>query len=201
MKETNFQELVTKHTKDGVIDYKSIVEVINKEANDLLAANKPDKDKLIADYKSDWIASLGFEGVSDETQLKAYVKGTANEWKEKYNNLNTETSTKIKELTEKVNTYSADSTELQSYKNKDLLRSKGIVDSDMMEFYEYKINKLDGESFTDKLEAFTKDNPEVFKAQAPKNTTGIRVGVTTGTDKPKWEQQLEEKYPDLLGEK
>lgn len=194
----NLEQLIAQHTKDGVTDYKSIEEAVNKEINDTVAKSKPDKDKLIADYKSDWIASLGFEGVTDETQLKAYVKGTSNEWKEKYDGLKKETDASLQEYGTKFTNYEKDLGELNTLRNQRLLRGKGVLDDEQLEFLEFKINKLDGETFEEKLNAYAESNPDTFTPPNPQKnviTTGAKIGSKAQTDsKLGWETIIDERF-------
>jgi len=91
--------------------------------------------------------------------------------------------------------------EVQAFKNRALLRTKGITDQDQLEFMEYKISKLDGESFEEKVTTYSEANPESFtQTPPPKNiiTTGSKVGTKIGTnEKLGWEKILEDKYGDL----
>lgn len=190
----NFKALIEQHTNDGVIDYKTIEELVNKEINDTVAKNKPDTDKLIAESKDKWIAELGFQNVENEAQLKAYVKGTSDEWKEKYNELETKYKTDLDKyadygsLQEKVNTYS----------NYELLRNKGITDPDTLEFLSFKVNKADGESFEDKLKAYEEAHPDTFQSEKKTVTTGVKIGIKPNpNEKLGFEKILEDKYGDL----
>lgn len=188
----DLQSMIEQHTKEGVVDYKSIQDAINQEINDTVAKNKPNQEKLIADSKDKWIQSLSFEGVENEAQLKAYVKGTSDEWKENYNNLETE----YKSFKSGHEDYEALKNENSNYKSYNALRSKGVTDQDEIEFLTFKINKLDGESFDDKLAAYEGANPKTFQTQHI--TTGAKIGTKQVTsEKLDFEKILEDKYGDL----
>ena len=77
----NLKQLIEQHTNDGVIDYKSIEDAVNAEINNVVAKNKPNKEQMQEEFKNEWIESLGFDGVTNENQLKANVSRTDDESK------------------------------------------------------------------------------------------------------------------------
>jgi len=185
----DLQGLIEQHTKEGVVDYKSVQDAINQEINDVVAKNKPNQEKLIAESKDKWIADLGFENVLNESQLKAYVKGTSDEWKENYTKLENE----YKSFKESTGDYNDLKSKLSDYENYNMLRSKGIQDDDSIEFLTFKINKLEGETFADKLTAYEASNPDTFQPQK-KVTTGVKIGTKVTGEKLGFEKILDEKY-------
>jgi vacuolar-type H+-ATPase subunit I/STV1 len=180
--------LIDKHTNEGVVDYKSIQDAINQEINDVVAKNKPNQDKLIAESKDKWIEEFGFEGVKNEAQLKAYVKGTSDEWKEQYNSLDKE----YKSFKETHADYEDLKKQMSTYKQYEALRAKGVTDTDTLEFLAFKINKAEGETFEDKLTAYEVTNPNTF--QETKVTTGAKIGAKVSTETLGFEEILNEKY-------
>ena len=190
MAKFNIQEAIEQSTQDGKLDSVKLMGLIDENyVNPIVAKNKPDKDKLIAENKSEWIKSLGFEGVENEAQLQSYVKGTSNEWKEKHDTLLSEYGT----FKDGVKDYNDLKGQLGMYQNYDVLRGKGVTDQDQLEFLTFKIGKLEGETFADKLTAYETANPKAFASQ-PMTTGARRQNVITNDNKMDWERMLEEKH-------
>lgn len=192
MSKFSIEQAIEKSTQDGKLDSKLLMKAIDEEyVNPIVASKKPDQDKLIAETKEKWIQGLNFEGVENEAQLKAYVKGTSDEWKEKYSELEKQRNQEL----EGYKDYDSLQEKVRMYDNYSILQSKGISDPDTLEFLNFKINKLEGETFNDKLTAYEAMKPETF--QEKKITTGARIGVKSNTEKLGFEEILEDKYGDL----
>jgi len=90
----NIEQAIEQSTVDGKLDAVKLMEFVNTDyVNPIVAKNKPDLDKVTNEAKEQWIKDLGFDGVLNESQLKAYVKKSADETKEDYSNLQTEFNT------------------------------------------------------------------------------------------------------------
>lgn len=165
----NLKQLIEQHTNDGVIDYKSIEDAVNAEINNVVAKNKPNKEQMQEEFKNEWIASLGFDGVTNENQLKAYVSRTVDESKLELSNVQKQ----FDEFKERHSDYDEIKSSLGTMKAHNLLRSKGISDNDQIEFLAFKVGKYDGETFEDKLAAFEEANPKTF--QNKNITTGYKI--------------------------
>lgn len=192
MSKFSIEKAIEQSTVDGKLDSKALMKAIDESyVNPIVASKKPDQEKLIADNKEKWIQSFNFEGVANEAQLKAYVKGTSDEWKEKYSELEKDYN-KIKES---YSDYDSLQEKVNMYDNYAMLRNKGITDPEQLEFLTFKIGKLEGETFTDKLTAYEAEKPETF--QEKQITTGARIGVKNNTEKLGFEEILEDKYGEL----
>lgn len=90
----NVETAIEQSTLDGKLDANKLMEFINNDyVNPIVAKNKPDLEKVTQEAKEKWITDLGFENVTNESQLKAYVKKSADETKEDYTKLQTEYNT------------------------------------------------------------------------------------------------------------
>jgi len=195
----NLEEAIKEHTnEEGVIDWEKAMELVDtKYVNPIVAKNKPDKDKIISDSKEEWIKSLGFEGIADESQLKAYVKQSSDEYKEKYVTL----EAKHKEIVlanEKLQAdYETSNTKLTSYERQQLL-TKDNFNGDA-EYALYKINQSisDDKDFETAYNEYKESNPTLFAKNQIPPTSGRRIIPNEPNQKAGWEELLEEKHPNL----
>jgi len=192
----DIQKLITKHTDGDNVDYVKINEELDTQNKNIVAkevnkeSKKFDKDTVIKEFLMD----NEFKSLDDFNAFKKNGATADTEAVKRVEKLLEASELKLKELIPLQG-------EVQAFKNRALLRTKGITDQDQLEFMEYKISKLDGESFEEKVTTYSEANPESFtQTPPPKNiiTTGSKVGTKIGTnEKLGWEKILEDKYGDL----
>lgn len=189
----NLEEAIKQSTlEDGNVDYTKLKGIIDNDyVNPIVASKKPDLDKLTIEAKEKWISDLGFEGVDSEAKLKAYVKGTSDEWKEKY----TELDGKYKELDTTYNEVNGKYTDVNSkYTNLtrvDQLR-KDNYNGDV-EYALYKINQMvsDDKDYDTAYGEYKEANkPNFAPNKVP--TMGAKTVTKNGDVKYGFEQVLEE---------
>lgn len=197
MAKFDIEKLITKHTKDGNVDYTSLNEDLESQNRNIVAsevkkeANKYDKDLVIKEFlevnefKSiDEFNAFKKSGATADTEAVKRLEKELNDFKTKY---------------EELVPLKAENT---TYKNRETLRSKGTFTKDELDFIEFKINRLDGETFEEKLSAFVETNPDAFTPATPvlpKNvisTTGTKINHVTSEKLP-FEKILEDKYGEL----
>jgi len=199
MAKFNVKKIIDDCTVDEVVDYAKVNEelelqnknVVTKEVDKAVA--KIDKDSIIKSF----LLENEFESVD---AFNAFKKNGATADTEELKRLKGELKVATETLDTKVKSELGLTNELATYKNLSLLRGKGNLEQDQLEFYEYKINKLEGESFSDKLDSFIETNPDVFAVTPLNNvikTTGTKAGVVDKDGKLGWEKKLEEKYGEL----
>jgi len=196
MAKMNVESLIKKHTVDEVTNFAKVNEELQEQTVNIVAkevakeTKKFDKDTVIKEFLMD----NEFKSLDE---FNAFKKNGATADTEAVKRLETELKTANESLAAKGNVEE----QLNTYKNQSLLRSKGTLTADELEFYEYKINKLDGDTFEDKFNGFIESNPDVFTVESPpanKITTGVKLGTKPQVgDKLGWEKILEDKYGDL----
>lgn len=196
MAKFNIKKIIDANTTDDTVNYEAVNKELETQNKNVVAKEiekelaKVDKDTIIKeflmdnDFKSlDDFTAFQKNGATPDTEAVKRIEKERDDFEKLY-----------KDLLPLSN-------ELATYKNQSLLRGKGTLTQDELEFYEYKINKLDGDTFEDKFNAFVETNPDVFKEGAPANvikTTGTKTGtVIKQGDKAGFETILEDKYPNL----
>ncbi len=189
----NIETAIEQSTEDGKLDAKKLMEFVDTNyVNPIVAKNKPDLDKITVEAKEKWIADLGFENVKDEAQLKAYVKGTSDEWKEKHSQLETNFNELKSKYDEKETAYNTVSSKMTSFERREqLLKDNFNGDA---EYALFKINQNVSDdkdyetAYTEYKEAHTKD----FAPNKVPNSTAKKVVTNEGSVKYGFEQILEE---------
>lgn len=189
----NLEEAIKQSTlEDGKLDYAKLKGIIDNDyVNPIVASKKPDLDKVKEEAKTEWIKDLGFEGVDSEAKLKAYVKGTSDEWKEKYTTL----EGKFKELDTKYNDVNGKYTDINSkYINLNRVEQlrKDNFNGDV-EYALYKINQMvsDDKDYETAYNEYKESNKPSF---APNKvpTMGAKIVAKDGSVKYGFERVLEE---------
>lgn len=196
MAKFNIESLIAKHTEGDKVDYVKINDALEKQNKDIVAkevtkeSKKYDKDTVISEFlkeqefnSMDEFTAFKKNGATADTEAVKRVEKERNEFKGKYEELLPLQG------------------ELASFKNRAMLRGKGITDQDKLEFMEYKINKLEGESFEDKVTAYGEANPDAFTEAPPVKpnviTTGTKVGGNPNpSEKLDWEKIVDDRYSD-----
>ena len=176
MAKFNIEEVIKSSTlEDGTLDAKKLMGIIDNDyVNPIVAKQKPDLEKIKIEAKDEWISNLGFENVSNEEQLKAFVKSTSNEWKEKYNDLKKNFDTLETTKTELETNYNTVNTKMTSYERQELLRKDNFNgDTD---YALYKINQAvnDDKDFDTAYKEYKEANTQSFAPnKVPNNGTKI----------------------------
>lgn len=192
----NVESLIKKHTVDEVTNFAKVNEELQEQTVNIVAkevakeSKKFDKDTVIKEFLMD----NEFKSVDE---FNAFKKNGATADTEAVKRLENE----LKIANDNLKSKGDLEQELNTYKNQSLLRSKGSLTQDELEFYEYKIKKLDGETFEDKYNAFVETNPDVFtEVVTPPNkiTTGAKIGTKPKQgEKLGWEKILDDRFGDL----
>jgi len=190
----DIEKLIAKHTDGDNVDYAKVNEALDTQNKNIVAkevgkeVKKFDKDTVINEF----LTENEFKSVDD---FKAFKKNGATADTEAVKRV----EKALEELQIKHDALVPLQGEVQTFKNRATLRAKGITDPDQLEFMEYKINKLEGESFEDKVTTYSEANPDTFtQTPLPKNiiTTGAKLGTKTPNEKLGWESMVDERYGD-----
>lgn len=194
MAKIDIEKVLAKYTVDGNVDYTKVNEELQTDTQNIVAkqvakeAAKYDKESIVNEF----LKENEFKSIDE---FNAFKKNGATADTEAVKRLENELTT-YKAQIEELGTYKA---KAQSYEQRELLRNElPNADKDQLEFYEYKIGKLEGETFEEKLNAFKEASPEVFTVTPPKPvTTGAVVSTKVKGEKLGWEEALAQKYPQL----
>ena len=194
MAKFNIEEVIKLSTlEDGTLDAKKLMGIIDNDyVNPIVAKQKPDLEKIKIEAKDEWISNLGFENVSNEEQLKAFVKSTSNEWQEKYNDLKKNFDTLETTKTELETNYNTVNTKMTSYERQELLRKDNFNgDTD---YALYKINQAvnDDKDFDTAYKEYKEANTQSFAPNKVPNN-GTKIIKKDGTNIYGFEAILEEK--------
>jgi len=186
----SIEQAIEKSTADGKLDAKKLMEFVDTDyVNPIVAKNKPDLGKITLEAKEQWITELGFENVANESQLKAYVKQSADETKENFNNLQTE----FNNFKETVKDYE-DLKSAKTNSQREKVFNKDNFNGDV-EYAMFKINKLvsDEKDYDAAYAEYKESNPKDF---APNKVPDAMASKVTnnedGTVKYGFEKVLEE---------
>jgi len=191
MAKFNVESLISSNTVDGNVDYTKINEALEKQNKDIVKkevskeAKKYDKDTVIKEF----LIEQEFKSLDEFTAFKKNGSTVDSETVKRVEKERDDFKLQYEQLVPLKG-------EISAYKNRAVLRSKGTFTPDELEFMEYKINKIEGESFEEKLTVYTEANPNAFTTiPQPKNiiTTGSRTGVLPADGKLGWEKILEDK--------
>lgn len=197
MAKFNIKKIIDGNTKDDVVDYDAInieletqnKNVVAKEIEKELA--KVDKGSIIKTFLND----NEFKSLDD---FNAFKKNGATVDTEAVKRLEGELKIVNDALKLKTDVELALTKELSPYKNQALLRKAELNSESDIEYIEYQINKLEGETFEDKLTAYKETNPDVFTQTAPKSnvvTTGVKLGNKPPVgQKLAWETIVDNRY-------
>lgn len=185
----NIEQAIEQSTADGKLDAKKLMEFVDTDyVNPIVAKNKPDLEKVTTEAKEQWIKDLGFDGVSNESQLQAYVKKSADETKEDYAKLLTE----YNEFKETVNDYD-DLKKAKVNSQREKIFNKDNFNGDI-EYAMFKINQQvnDDKDYDTAYAEYKETNPRDF---APNKVPTMGAKVTNNEDgsvKYGFEKVLEE---------
>ena len=185
----NIEQAIEQSTVDGKLDANKLMEFVDKDyVNTIVAKNKPDLDKITLEAKEEWINSLGFEGVANESQLKAYVKKSADETKEDYAILKTEYDS----FKETVKDY-GDLKKANTTNTREKVFNKDNFNGDV-DYALYKINQSvnDDKDFETAYAEYKESNPKSFAPNKVPNAMASKVTTTDGVKKYGFEEILEE---------
>jgi len=194
MAKFNIEEVIKSSTlEDGTLDTKKLMGIIDNDyVNPIVAKQKPDLEKLKTEAKDEWITNLGFENVTNEAQLKSYVKSTSNEWQEKYNDLKKDFDSLETSSNELKTNYETVNSKMTSYERQSLL-TKDNFNGDA-EYALYKINQNvnDDKDFETAYAEYKEENKQLFAPNKVPNV-GTKVIHKNGESKYGFESILEEK--------
>lgn len=189
----NIEEAIKQSTQDGKLDASKLMGFIDQDyVNPIVAKNKPDLDKLTLEAKDEWIKGLGFDNVTDEAQLKAYVKGTSDEWKEKYTTLKTEfdgIDNKYKELETNYNNVNS---KMTTYERKDLLLKDNFNGDTEYALFKINQNVTDEKDFETAYAEYKESNKTYFAPNKVPTMGTKTIKNDDGSIKYGFEQILEE---------
>lgn len=193
MAKFDIEKLITKHTDGENVDYTKVNDELDSQNKNIVAkevakeTKKFDKDIIIDEF----LKENEFKSMDE---FNAFKKNGATADTEAVRRLETE----LIAANDKLKTIPTLQSELNTFKNQSLLRGKGNLTQDELEFIEYKINKLEGESFEEKYTKYVEANPDVFtEVQPPKNiiTTGTKIGTKAKTGETfGWEDMVDDRY-------
>lgn len=186
----NIEQAIEQSTLDGKLDAKKLMEFVDTDyVNPIVAKNKPDLDKITLEAKEQWIIDLGFESVTNESQLKAYVKKSADETKEDYANLQTEYNT----FKDSVKDYD-DLKKAKTNNAREKTFNKDNFNGDI-EYAMFKINQQvnDDKDYDTAYAEYKESNPKSFAPNKVPNAMASKVtNNEDGSVKYGFEQILEE---------
>jgi len=197
----NMEDYISKVTDaDGNIDYSKGNEMLESDVLKHQSKNVPNMEALKAEAydlaKVDFIKEQNIEGVDSVDTFKQHLSKLGGEDKAqevlRLSTANTELQTKYNDLEVNYNTMTKESSNIRNAK---LVSDK--KPNIEVEYLTYKIDKLDGDTFQDKFDAFIADetNNKYFEPVAPINQGDSGVGTTKAVgDKMKmgFERILEE---------
>ena len=167
MKRNKFNEFLKEFTSEEGINEDGLFTAINKHLDGIII-NKEETVKASTiknareDIINDFLKDNEFNNLDE---FNAFRKNGATADSEAVTRLQKELDT----YKNKSNEYETEISKLNgtitNYNSDKLLIKDGIEDEDKREFYKFKINKLDGETFEEKYSAFKNDNPDIFKEQ------------------------------------
>lgn len=195
MAKFNIKKIIDANTVDEVIDYNKVNEELELQNKNVVAKEvaKIDKDSIINSF----LLENEFESVD---AFNAFKKNGATADTEELKRIKGELKDTNEALKLKTSAELALAKELSPYKNQAALRKAEINGEKDIEYIEYQINKLEGETFEDKLNTYKETHPDEFTPIQPQKniiTTGTKVGTVVKGEKTGWEKKLEEKYGEL----
>lgn len=195
MAKFNVKKIIDENTKDDVVDYVAVNKELETQNKNVVAKEiekelaKVDKDSIIKTFLTE-------NDFKDVDAFNAFKKNGATADTEAVSRLEGELKIVNDALKLKTDVELALNKELSPYKNKAQLRKAKLNSDSDIDYIEYQINKLDGDTFEDKLTAYIETNPDVFTEAPPKSnilTTGAKIGTKPPPGaKLGWETILEE---------
>jgi len=193
----NLEDYIKKVTgEDGVIDYSKGNELVEDDVLKFNSKNSPDMETLKKEAydlaQDDFIKGLKIEGVETVDTFKTHLSKLGAEDKAqeviRLNQINNELQSKYDTLDSEYSKVTKEST---VFKNEKFLSDK--KPNVELDYLTFKIDKLDGDTFEDKYNAFVAndDNKKFFEPVAPinqgdsgtKRKTEIKDDVKAGFEK------------------
>jgi hypothetical protein len=195
MAKFNIKKIIDANTVDEVVDYDKVNEELELQNKNVVAKEvaKIDKDSIINSF----LLENEFDSVD---AFNAFKKNGATADTEELKRIKGELKIANDTLKLKTDAELALTKELSPYKNQALLRKAELNGEKDIEYIEFQINKLEGETFEDKLNTYKATHPDVFTSPPPKKniiTTGTKTGTVVKGEKLGWEKELEKKYGEL----
>lgn len=195
MAKFNIKKIIDANTTEDVVDYTAINKELETQNSNVVAKEiekelaKVDKDGIIKTFLTE-------NDFKDVDAFNAFKKNGATGDTEAVKRLEGELQIANDALKLKTDVEISLNKELSPYKHKSLLRKAKLNSESDIDYIEYQINKLDGDTFEDKLTAYIETNPDVFTEAPPKPnviTTGAKIGNKPPAGaKLGWEVILEE---------
>jgi hypothetical protein len=177
----NIEKTIEEFTVDGVINYESVNEAVQKQTGDIVAKNMPDMDKLKVEARGsavkDFIEGVGIKEVTNVDQFVAYAKRLESDEKSQEN---IRLTNDLKVITDKYTIldkdYKTTTGKLSGFINEQTLVRDGANPKDV-DYDVFQINKLVSEEkdFTQASEEYKTANPNRFNA-TPTPTKPITTG-------------------------
>lgn len=175
---------------DEVKDTTQEVEDTGAETTNTEVEKDSGNDEMIskadAQKMADAFAAKKLKGMPSKEELAAYKK-----WQDDQKTA----EEKRAEEVERLQTIEAENNTLKQERT---IRRKGVAEDDV-EYVHFKVSKMDGEDFDEKLEDFLKENPK-YLAQDGGTTTTTGVPVKKGetsASNTSVRDLLKQKHPDL----
>lgn len=194
MKESKLKELLKSALPEGAtlpegIDFKKIGETVNTFANDLVAKNKPDLEKVKEDAKksaaNDLVAGLGIKNVDNLDGLKSHIETlgkNSTEHTKTIDQLSKELETKTAEYEKVNNDFTEINEKYTGVTRKSAVQSLGVLEKHQNDFITLASAKVtDDLSFDDAAKEVALSNSSWLDDKG-RESIGAGTGGRTKTE-------------------
>ena len=181
----DLKKVIEANTKDEVIDYEAIMNVIDNEYVNPIVAKKADESKLMPKAVASVIKELGIDGESID-DAKLYIKqlgGSTDEVKEENLKLMKQVKELEKSYNETVEAKTKMENDLKDKSQTDLIKSLGVTDEKQIKFLKWDFNNQVNEEkdFETVVAEYAKENKITTTTKFIKDDFGFQ-GNEQGID-------------------